>query len=151
MRFCRLPREVYFHSKEFFLDDLPNFELGPRSCIDCCKASSIFRSAISHCTIRWRYLMPKHSVSTILGLAAILAAPLALLPATRAFAANALTSADTDKDGTLDKAEVDAAASAQFDKLDKDKDGTLDKAEVGKRLSKADFAAADTDNDKTLT
>jgi Ca2+-binding EF-hand superfamily protein len=95
--------------------------------------------------------MPKHPVFAILGLAAILAAPVALLPATHAFAANALTSADTDKDGTLDKAEVDAAASAQFDKLDKDKDGTLTKDEVGKRLSKADFAAADTDNDKTLT
>ncbi len=80
----------------------------------------------------------------------ILAAPVVLLPATHAFA-NALTSADTDKDGTLDKAEVDAAASTEFDTLDKDKDGTLTKAEVGKRLSKADFAAADTDNDKTLT
>lgn len=94
--------------------------------------------------------MPKYPVSTILSLAAILAAPVVILPATHAFA-NALTSADTDKDGTLDKAEIDAAAGAQFDKLDKDKDGTLDKAEVGKRLSKADFAAADTDNDKTLT
>jgi hypothetical protein len=95
--------------------------------------------------------MPKHPVSTVLGLLAILAAPAVVLPVTKAFAANALTTADTDKDGTLDQAEVDAAAGAQFDKLDKDKDGTLTKAEVGKRLSKADFAAADTDNDKTLT
>jgi hypothetical protein len=98
-------------------------------------------------------LMPKQPISTILGLLAFIAAPVALLPmTTSAFAAaTALTAADTDKDGTLDKGEVDAAASAQFDKLDKDKDGTLDKGEVGKRLSKADFAAADTDNDKTLT
>ncbi len=95
--------------------------------------------------------MPKRPISSIFSLAAILAAPVGLLPATHALAANALTSADTDKDGTLDKAEVEAAASALFGKLDKDKDGTLSKAEVGKRLSKADFAAADTDNDKTLT
>jgi Ca2+-binding EF-hand superfamily protein len=95
--------------------------------------------------------MPKHPVSTILGLISILALPVIVLPTTSAFAAKALTAADTDKDGTLDKAEVDAAAGAEFDKLDKDKDGTLTKAEVGTRLSKADFAAADTDNDKTLT
>jgi hypothetical protein len=95
--------------------------------------------------------MPKRPVSAILAVLSLVAAPAVLLPVISAHAANALTAADTDKDGTLDKAEVEAAAGTQFDKLDKDKDGTLDKAEVGKRLSKADFAAADTDNDKTLT
>ncbi len=95
--------------------------------------------------------MPKRPVATILAVLSLLAAPLVVFPITTARAANALTAADTDKDGTLDKAEVDAAAGAQFDKLDKDKDGTLDKVEVGKRLSKTDFAAADPDNDKTLT
>ncbi|MFZ3176980.1 MAG: calcium-binding protein [Methylovirgula sp.] len=95
--------------------------------------------------------MSKHPVSTILAVLSLVAAPAAVLPMASAHAANALTAADIDKDGTLDKAEVEAAAGAQFDKLDKDKEGTLDKAEVGKRLSKADFAAADPDNDKTLT
>jgi hypothetical protein len=96
-------------------------------------------------------MMRKHSVSTVLAVLSLVAAPAVVLPITSAYAANALTAADTDKDGTLDKAEVDAAAGTQFDKLDKDKDGTLDKAEVGKRLSKADFATVDPDNDKTLT
>lgn len=95
--------------------------------------------------------MPKHPVSAILAVLALMPAPALVLPIASAHAANALTAADTDKDGTLDKAEIDAAAGTEFDKLDKDKDGSLDKAEVGKRLSKADFAAADTDNDKTLT
>ena len=95
--------------------------------------------------------MSKHPVSTIFAVLSLVATPAAVLPMASAHAANALTAADTDKDGTLDKAEVEAAAGAQFDKLDKDKEGTLDKAEVGKRLSKADFAAADPDNDKTLT
>jgi Ca2+-binding EF-hand superfamily protein len=97
-------------------------------------------------------LMSKHPVSTILGVLSLIAAPVVLPHAlTSSSAATALTMADTDKDGTLDKGEVDAAAGAEFDKLDKDKDGTLDKTEVGKRLSKADFAAADADHDKTLT
>jgi Ca2+-binding EF-hand superfamily protein len=97
-------------------------------------------------------LMSKHPVSTILSVLSLFTMPVVLPHGlTSASAASALTMADTDKDGTLDQTEVDAAASTQFDKLDKDKDGTLDKAEVGKRLSKADFAAADPDNDKTLT
>ncbi|HLH11474.1 MAG TPA: hypothetical protein VKV77_06285 [Methylovirgula sp.] len=94
--------------------------------------------------------MPKHPVSTFLGLVGILAIPV-MVPTTSAFAAKALTTADTDKDGTLEKAEVDAAAGDLFDKLDKEKDGKLSKAEVGTRLSKADFAAADADHDGTLT
>ena len=62
-----------------------------------------------------------------------------------------LTAADTDKDGTIDLTEAKAAASAEFDKLDKDKDGTLDLKEVAHHVSKANFSAANPDNDKTLT
>lgn len=68
-----------------------------------------------------------------------------------AYAGKALTAADTDADGTLDKAEVEKAAAATFDKLDTDKDGQLDQAEVGNRLSKAAFAAADPDHDNQLS
>jgi hypothetical protein len=41
-------------------------------------------------------------------------------------AASTIHKCDTDKDKTLDLAEVKAAASAHFDRLDKDADGTLD-------------------------
>jgi Ca2+-binding EF-hand superfamily protein len=58
---------------------------------------------------------------------------------------------DTDNDGTVDLAEAKKAASGLFDKLDRDKDGTLDIKELQGRLSRKDFAAADPDNDKTLT
>src|SRR5262249_59514750 len=58
---------------------------------------------------------------------------------------------DTDNDGTVDLAEAKKAAGALFDRLDKDKDGTLDIKELQGRLSRKDFAAADPDNDKTLT
>jgi Ca2+-binding EF-hand superfamily protein len=58
---------------------------------------------------------------------------------------------DTDNDGTLDLAEAKKAASNLFDKLDRDKDGTLDIKELQGRLSRKDLAAADPDNDKTLT
>ena len=58
---------------------------------------------------------------------------------------------DTDNDGTVDLAEAKKAASDLFDKLDHDKDGTLDIKELHGRLSLKDFAAADPDNDKTLT
>ena len=58
---------------------------------------------------------------------------------------------DTDNDGTVDLAEAEKAASALFDKLDRDKDGTLDIKELQGRLSRKDFAAADRDDDKTLT
>jgi hypothetical protein len=83
---------------------------------------------------------------------AMLATPVALSGMlSTAFAGNALTAADTDADGTLDKAEVDKAAAVNFEKLDPDKDGQLDKKEVGKRLSKAAFAAADPDHDGLLS
>ena len=58
---------------------------------------------------------------------------------------------DTDNDGTVDLAEAKKAASGLFDKLDRDKDGTLDIKELQGRLSRKDFAAADPDNDKTVT
>ncbi len=58
---------------------------------------------------------------------------------------------DTDKDGTVDLAEARKAAGDLFDKLDRDKDGTLDTKELQGRLSRKDLAAADPDNDKTLT
>ena len=63
----------------------------------------------------------------------------------------AITTYDTDKDGTIDENEVNSAASATFDKLDVDKDGTLDEKELHGRLTAAQFREADPDNDKTLT
>jgi hypothetical protein len=58
---------------------------------------------------------------------------------------------DTDKDGTVDLAEAKKAAGELFDKLDVDKDGTLDIKELQGRLSRKEFAAADSDHDKSLT
>jgi EF hand len=57
---------------------------------------------------------------------------------------------DSDHDGTLDLAEVNKAAVAEFDKLDVDHDGTLDPKELGNRVTKAEFQAADKDHDGTL-
>jgi EF hand len=73
------------------------------------------------------------------------------LPAFAASAANPIKLFDTDKDGTLDLAEVKKAASALFAKLDRDHDGTLDKRELAGRLSAKEFAVADPDHDGTLT
>jgi Ca2+-binding EF-hand superfamily protein len=58
---------------------------------------------------------------------------------------------DTDHDGTVDLAEAKKAAVELFDRLDIDKDGTLSVVELRGRLSRADFAAADRDADKTLS
>jgi hypothetical protein len=58
---------------------------------------------------------------------------------------------DTDKDRTLDLAEVKNAASKVFDRLDKDNDGTLSKKELRGRIGAKDFTAADLDKDGTLT
>jgi Ca2+-binding EF-hand superfamily protein len=58
---------------------------------------------------------------------------------------------DTDHDGTVDLVEAKRAALAAFDKLDTDKDGTLDLKELRGRLSRKEFAAAERDNDKTLS
>ncbi len=59
---------------------------------------------------------------------------------------------DTDKDGTIDLAEAQAAAAAGkvFDAAETDKDGTVDAKELKGRVSKTDLKAADTDNDGTL-
>lgn len=58
---------------------------------------------------------------------------------------------DSDNDGTLDAAEIEAAASAVFARLEKDQDGTVDHKEIGARLAKKDFGKADPDGDGTLS
>ena len=58
---------------------------------------------------------------------------------------------DTDNDGTVDLIEAKKAASELFDKLDTDKDGTLDSKELNGRLTHKELAAADPDNDGTLS
>jgi len=62
-----------------------------------------------------------------------------------------VTRFDVDHDSTVDLAEAKKAALVAFDKLDIDKDGTLDLSELHGRLSRKEFAAADGDNDKTLS
>jgi Ca2+-binding EF-hand superfamily protein len=58
---------------------------------------------------------------------------------------------DKDHDGTLDLAEVKAAAAAKFASLDADNDGTLDKKEAAAgHISASAFAKADTDKDGTI-
>jgi Ca2+-binding EF-hand superfamily protein len=95
---------------------------------------------------------PKNPTFAVAALIGICALPFAVLsPATNASATSALTAADTDKDGTLDWAEVKAAASAAFDRLDQDKDTTLDYKEAAGHVGKQEFNAADVDRDKTLT
>lgn len=91
---------------------------------------------------RWRHLIATSLLALACGTSA--------LPQSAA-AASALTSADTDQDGTLSLAEVKAAASAAFDRLDQDKDSTLDFKEVSGRISKGEFNAANPDHDTTLS
>jgi Ca2+-binding EF-hand superfamily protein len=57
---------------------------------------------------------------------------------------------DPDNDRTLDIAEINKAADAEFDKLDVDHDGTLSQKELGNRVTEAEFNAADTDHDGKL-
>jgi Ca2+-binding EF-hand superfamily protein len=71
-------------------------------------------------------------------------------PLDRSFAA-ALAALDKDNDGTLDLAEVKAAAARVFDTLDKDSDATLDRKEIGGRAGKTQLQQADPDHDGTLT
>lgn len=66
-------------------------------------------------------------------------------------APEAMSTYDTDKDGTIDENEAKAAAGALFDKLDADKDGTLDEKELQGHMTRRQFTEADPDNDKTLT
>jgi Ca2+-binding EF-hand superfamily protein len=82
-----------------------------------------------------------------------IALPIAMVVTTAspAFAASALETLDTDKDGTVDLAEAKTAASALFDKLDVDHDGTLDHKELKDRISAEDWKIADPDNDKTIS
>jgi Ca2+-binding EF-hand superfamily protein len=96
--------------------------------------------------------MALRSMLAIFGMLGVLNSPLAAAwLTTDAFAQSALTTADTDKDGTLDLAEVKAAAGAAFDNLDQDKDSTLDYKEAAGHLNKKEFKSADTDKDHTLT
>jgi hypothetical protein len=58
---------------------------------------------------------------------------------------------DTNNDGTIDLEEANAAASAVFDKLDSDRDGTLSRAELRGRIPEQDWKIAYPDNGKTLS
>jgi EF hand len=85
----------------------------------------------------------------VIAVALIATAP--LVPEARADSATAVIAMwDPDHDGTLDLAEINKAAAAEFDKLDLDHDGTLDMNELGRRVTKAEFVAADKDKDGTL-
>ena len=64
--------------------------------------------------------------------------------------ASAVKMIDTDNDGTVDMKEVEAVASATFDRLEKDADGTLDAKELKGRLSASGVKQADPDSDGTL-
>ena len=64
--------------------------------------------------------------------------------------ASAVKMIDTDNDGTVDMKEVEAVASATFDRLEKDADGTLDARELKGRLSASGVKRADPDSDGTL-
>jgi Ca2+-binding EF-hand superfamily protein len=57
---------------------------------------------------------------------------------------------DSDHDGTLDQAEINKAAAAEFAKLDVDHDGALEARELGQRVTQAEFRAADKDGDGSL-
>jgi Ca2+-binding EF-hand superfamily protein len=58
---------------------------------------------------------------------------------------------DTDKDGTIDIDEANAAAAALFDELDRDKDGTLSAKELHGRFSLQEINKADPDHDGTIS
>jgi len=64
---------------------------------------------------------------------------------------SAVAGIDTDNDATVDLGEAKKAAGELFDRLDKDKDGTLTIKELQGRLSRKEFAAANPDNDGTLS
>jgi EF hand len=85
----------------------------------------------------------------VAGIAGLVAAATPALAATKN--STLVGQFDTDNDGTVDIFEAKKAASELFDRLDTDKDGTLDLKELRGRLSRREFAAADPDNDKSLT
>ena len=70
--------------------------------------------------------------------------------ATSTFAASP-TAYDADHDGTLDLAEMEAAAAAAFNRLNSDADRTLDYTEAKGSINKKAFMGGDPDNDGTLT
>jgi Ca2+-binding EF-hand superfamily protein len=93
-----------------------------------------------HCRNKW---LPKAIV--VCGALAIL-----LVVPAGSFATSAMSTIDTDHDGTIDLAEANAAAIVLFDKLDTDKDGTLDIEELEGHVTKEQLAA-DRDGDKKLS
>ena len=86
-------------------------------------------------------------------LGAIALAGLMTLPSGAALAkkASPVATLDTDNDGTVDLTEINKSAEALFGKLEKDNDGTVDIKEIAGPSAKKEFAAADPDNDGTLT
>jgi len=83
--------------------------------------------------------------------AVILVAAASLAPQARADnVSDFLAKWDPDHDKTLDVAEINKAAEAEFVKLDVDHDGTLTQKEIGDRVTAAEFSAADTDHDGKL-
>jgi|APFre7841882630_1041343.scaffolds.fasta_scaffold44464_2 hypothetical protein len=97
--------------------------------------------------------MPKTKKTLLRACLPILASLSASLAvSTGALALHAVIQAlDTDKDSTLDLAEVRKAASDMFDRLERDHDGTIEPKEIGPRISKRDFASADANQDGLLT
>jgi Ca2+-binding EF-hand superfamily protein len=85
----------------------------------------------------------------VIAVALIATAPVAL-QARADSATDGIAMWDQDHDGTLDLAEINKAAAAEFDKLDVDHDGTLDMKELGQHVTRAEFLAADKDKDGTL-
>jgi hypothetical protein len=65
-------------------------------------------------------------------------------------ATDATATWDSDHNGTLDQAEINKGAAAEFAKLDVDHDGNLDAKELAQRVTRAEFLAADKDRDGTL-
>src|SRR3979490_2318484 len=94
-------------------------------------------------------MLSRRSVLLTFAIATLLGGSLPAIAGSRRV--NPIRMFDTDKDGTLDLAEVKKAASALFARLDRDHDGTLDKRELAGRLSAGELAAADPDHDGTLT
>jgi Ca2+-binding EF-hand superfamily protein len=80
-------------------------------------------------------------------------AALVVAPANPAFAKKPapVEALDTDKDGTVDLAELNKSAEELFARLDKDNGGTIEPKELQGRLSKKEFKAADPDSDGTLS